>query len=117
MREITSSEFESEVLRSTVPVLVDFYTNECNPCRRMLPVLGEVEAASGGTLKVVKIDASADGQFSASFQITSVPTLLLFHRGQQLGQIIGERNKKDLKRWIDESLGAGGRTARSPGGT
>jgi thioredoxin 1 len=78
----------------------------------MSPVLGEVEAASNGALKVVKIDASADGQFSASFGITAVPTLLLFHRGQQIGQIIGERNKKDLNKWIEESLGAGGPRAK-----
>jgi thioredoxin 1 len=116
MKEITSSEFESEVLRSDVPVLVDFYTEGCGPCRQMSPILGEIEAASSGVLKVVKMDASADAQFSASFQISAVPTLLLFHRGQQLGQVMGARSKRDLKRWIDESLGAGGPRAKGQGG-
>jgi thioredoxin 1 len=68
MKEITSSQFESEVLRSDMPVLVDFYTEGCGPCRQMSPILGEIEAASSRVLKVVKMDASADTQFSASFQ-------------------------------------------------
>lgn len=106
MKEITSSQFESEVLRSDMPVLVDFYTEQCGPCRQMSPILGEIEQATSGTLKIVKIDASADAQFSASLRITAVPTFLLFHRGQQLGQVMGARSKKDLKKWIDESLGA-----------
>jgi len=106
MKEITSSQFDSEVLHSEVPVLVDFYTEGCAPCRMMSPILAEIEQESTGTLKVVKIDAAADGQFSASFQIAAVPTFLLFNRGQRLGQFTGARSKKDVRKWLDASIQA-----------
>jgi len=106
MKEITSSQFESEVLQSDVPVLVDFYTEQCGPCRQMSPLVQEIEDESGGTLRVVKIDAGADPQFTASFRITAVPTIFLFSGGQRLGQVMGARGKKDMKKWIDETLGA-----------
>ena len=87
MKEITSSQFDSEVLRSDVPVLVDFYTDGCAPCRMMSPILSEIELESTGGLKVVKVDAGADAQLSASFGVRAVPTFLVFNRGQQAGQI------------------------------
>jgi len=94
MKEITPAQFEAEVLRSTVPVVVDFFTNECQPCRQVSLLLSELEGASEGALKVVKVDASADGQFSASFQVTVVPTLVLFRNGQQIAQVVGAKSKK-----------------------
>lgn len=73
----------------------------------MSRTLSEIEEASIGTLKVVKVDASDDPQSSASLQVTVVPTFLLFRRGEQVAQITGARSKKDLKKWIDESLEGG----------
>ena len=71
----------------------------------MSPILAEIEIESGGTLKIVKIDAAADGHFSASFRINAVPTFVLFNRGQQVGQITGMRGKKDLAKWVKDSIG------------
>ena len=104
MKHIKSTDFESEVLRADVPVLVDFYTEHCQPCRFMSPLIEEIEQESSGRLKVVKIDAASEPEFTASFRVTSVPTFFLFHGGQRVAQFTGARGKKDLKRWIDESI-------------
>ena len=106
MKEIAPSQFDSEVVHSEVPVLVDFYTQSCGPCRTMSPILAEMEIESSGTLKIVKIDAAADGPFSASFRVNAVPTFLLFNRGQQVGHLIGARGKKELAKWVKDSIGA-----------
>jgi len=107
MKQIDSAKFDLEVLHAETPVLVDFYTDQCPPCRTVSPLIEEIEKERGGSLKVVKIDAAADPEFTASFHITSVPTLLLFRRGQRIAQLTGTRGKNELQRWIDDSLRTG----------
>ena len=107
MKQIDSTEFEVEVLSSAPPVLVDFYTDQCSPCRVLSPLIEEIENEHGGSLKVVKIDAAAEPEFTASFRITAVPTLLLFRGGERIAQLIGAKGKKELQRWIDDSLSNG----------
>ena len=104
MKQIDSTKFEIEVLRSSVPVIVDFYTEQCQPCRMMSPLLDEIESERAAELKIVKIDAAAEAEFTASFRVISVPTLILFRDGQRVAQMTGARGKKDLLRWIDDSL-------------
>jgi len=104
MKQITSNEFASEVLGSPVPVIVDFFTEQCHPCRTMSPVIEEVECASGGTLKVVKIDASDESGLAAAFRVNTVPTFLLFRGGEQIAQFIGARSRREVERWIEDSL-------------
>lgn len=104
MKQITANEFTSEVLEAQTPVLVDFFTEQCPPCRRIAPVIEEIEAASGSALKCVKIDASAELQLAAAFRITAVPTFLLFRNGTQLAQFTGERSRREIQRWIEEAL-------------
>jgi|SRR5215467_6029524 len=106
MKEITTAQFDTEVLQSEVPVLVDFYTDTCPPCRMMSPILNDIEENSAGALKIVKIDAAADGQFTASFSVSAVPTFVLFRRGERIGQIMGARSRKEMQKWIDESFAA-----------
>jgi thioredoxin 1 len=72
----------------------------------MSPVLAEIEQESSATLKIVKVDAAADAQFSASFGVSAVPTFVLFNNGQQAGQITGARSKKEMKKWLDDSIRA-----------
>ena len=104
MKQIDSAKFDVEVLHSGPPVLVDFYTEQCPPCRIISPLIEEIENERGGSLKVIKIDADAEPEFTASFRITSVPTLLLFRGGQRVAQLTGARGKTELQRWIDDSL-------------
>jgi thioredoxin 1 len=89
MKEITTAQFDTEVLQSEVPVLVDLYTDTCPPCRMMSPILTDIEEDLAGALKILKIDAAADGQFTASFSVSAVPTFVLFQRGERIGQING----------------------------
>ena len=104
MKLIDSTKFEAEVMHSELPVLVDFYTEQCPPCRVISPLIEEIENERGGSLKVVKIDAAGEPEFTALFRISSVPTLLLFRGGQRIAQLTGARGKKELQRWIDDSL-------------
>jgi len=106
MKEITTAQFATEVLQSQVPVLVDFYTEGCAPCRMMSPIRTELEQDSAGAYKIVKIDAAADGQLSASFNVSAVPTFMLFRRGERIGQITGARSKKAMHQWITEAIAA-----------
>ena len=86
MREITGAEFESEVLGSKEPVLVDFYTDTCPPCRAMAPVLQEMETEANGSFKVVKVNAATEAELAASFRISSVPSFFAFSNGKCVGQ-------------------------------
>ena len=104
MKQITSEEFTSEVLESPIPVIVDFFTEQCPPCHTMSPVIEEVERGSGGTLKVVKINASGESGLAAAFRVNTVPTFLLFRGGEQIAQFIGVRSKREVERWIEDSL-------------
>jgi len=104
MKEITTAQFETEVLQPQVPVLVDFYTESCPPCRMMSPILTDMEENSAGAYKIVKIDAATHGPLAASFRVSAVPTFVLFHRGERIGQITGARSKMEMQKWISESI-------------
>jgi len=104
MKQITITEFEAEVLNSKEPVLVDFYTDTCNPCRMMTPVLQEMETEANGTFKVVKIDAAAEASLAASFRVSSVPAFFAFTKGKCVGQTIGAKSKANMKKWFEDSV-------------
>ncbi|MEI9863408.1 MAG: thioredoxin family protein [Limisphaerales bacterium] len=104
MKQITGAEFESEVLGSKEPVLVDFYTDTCPPCRMMAPVLQEMENESNGQYKVVKIDAGAELQLTSSFRVNSVPAFFVFANGKCVGQTIGAKSKNHMKKWLEDSI-------------
>jgi thioredoxin 1 len=104
MKNVTSAEFESEVLGSKEPVLVDFYTDGCPPCRMMSPVLQELETEAGGAFKVVKIDAASEGQLAASFHVNSVPAFFAFANGKCVGQTFGAKSKVSMKKWFEDSV-------------
>jgi thioredoxin len=104
MKQVTTAEFESEVLGSKEPVLVDFYTDSCPPCRMMAPVLQELEAEAGGAFKVVKIDAASEGQLAASLRVNSVPAFFAFASGKCVGQTLGAKSKASMKKWFEDSV-------------
>jgi thioredoxin 1 len=104
MKQISAAEFESQVLGSHEPVLVDFYTDLCPPCGSMTPVLQEMENEAEGHLRVVKIDAGREISLAASLMVSSVPAFFLFADGECRGQIMGARSKNSLKRWVEESI-------------
>ena len=99
--EANSSNFEQEVLGSPGPVLVDFYTADCGPCRMMAPVLDELARERNGKLKIVKVDVAGSQQLAAQFRVSAMPTFILFENGQPQRQIIGARSKKSFAEWVD----------------
>ena len=104
MKQITSAEFDSEVLKSNEPVLVDFYTDGCGPCRMMSPVIQELETESNGAFKVIKIDAAAEATLAASFGVSAVPSFLAFAKGTCVGQTIGAKSKTNMKKWFEDAV-------------
>ena len=103
MKPITAAEFEAEVINSDLPVLVDFYTDQCGPCRMMAPLLDELANEEAGRLKIVKINAAEQMPLAGSFGISAVPTFLVFRNGAPVGQRTGMQSKQALIDWISET--------------
>lgn len=101
--EINSSNFEAEVIKHPGPVLVDFYTVGCGPCRMMAPILDEIAKERSGQLKVVKLDAGQSYEVAAQFRLTGFPSFILFKNGEVQKQITGSRSKKVFTSWLDEA--------------
>ncbi len=94
--EINEPDFEMEVLKSKQPVLVNFWADWSQPCRRLGPVLGEVAAACNGRAKVVKINADDNPLLGMSYWIQSIPTLLCFVNGEERARIVGTASKEAI---------------------
>jgi thioredoxin 1 len=102
--EVTDADFESEVLKSDLPVLVDFWAPWCGPCRMVAPVVEELAGEYDGKVKFVKLNTDDNIQTASRYGIRSIPTLLMFKGGEAVDQVIGFRPKSDLKRTLDKSL-------------
>ncbi|MFZ2227712.1 MAG: thioredoxin [Candidatus Nanopelagicaceae bacterium] len=96
MQEVTTSTFDSEVLKSSTPVLVDFWAQWCGPCRAVAPILEEISKEYAGKLKVVKLNTDEESQIAIKYGITSLPTLSVFINGDIVKSIIGAKPKPAL---------------------
>jgi thioredoxin 1 len=93
VKEVTDGTFESEVVNSKTPVLIDFYATWCGPCKMMAPILDEVAKDYDGKLKVVKIDVDASGETAANCGVTAMPTFVMFKNGQEVWRRMGAAPK------------------------
>lgn len=100
---VTDANFEQEVLRSSKPVLVDFWAPWCGPCRMIAPILEEV-AANDTRLMIAKLNVDENQRTAGTYNVMSIPTMILFHHGEPVGQIVGFRPKAELLRIIGQTL-------------
>jgi thioredoxin 1 len=102
--EVTDATFQSEVLDSNVPVLVDFWAEWCGPCKMIAPVMAELASDYGGRLKVVKVDVDKNSAVAMQYRITSIPNLLFFKGGEKVDQVVGAVPKQSLVNKIETIL-------------
>lgn len=102
--EITKDNFEAEVEKSDIPVLVDFFAEWCGPCKMMGPVIDEVAKEMAGKVKVAKVDCDTEAELAGKFGISSIPCLVLFKGGSEADRSMGATSKDDLVAWIESNI-------------
>ena len=100
---VTDANFDTEVLKSTKPVLVDFWATWCGPCRALSPKLEEISQSLGDKVKFVKLDVDANAEVPSKFGIRGIPTLILFKDGQMLDQLVGNQPKEVIEKLLSKA--------------
>jgi len=104
IHELSDTNFETEVLQSPSPVLVDFWAPWCGPCRMIAPLLEQLATENGNTVKIVKINVDDSPNTAAGFGISSIPTIMLFKGGQVVERFVGVQPKQRLQEAITQAV-------------
>lgn len=96
-KRVSASEFQAEVLESALPVIVEFYSDSCIPCKQLSPILGGIEDDYEEQLKVVKVNVNFDADLAAQYQVAASPTILFFKDGQEQNRIRGLAKRPALE--------------------
>jgi thioredoxin 1 len=106
VKEFTDQNFDLEVAKSSVPVLVDFWAEWCMPCKMLAPTIDKIANEYSGKVKVGKIDTDSNRDVSLKFGISAIPTVILFKNGEVVQRFVGLRQEKDFKAALDAALTA-----------
>lgn len=102
--DVSDASFDSDVLTSKTPVLVDFWATWCGPCKMIAPVLKDIAAETAGQLTVAKLDVDANPATAQKFQVVSIPTLILFKDGEPVKRIVGAKGKAALLKELSDAV-------------
>ena len=102
--KVTDASFDSDVLKATGPVVVDFWAEWCGPCRMIAPALEEISASLGDKVKIVKLNVDENPGVAAKYGIMSIPTLMIFKNGEMSSRQVGAAPKQKLEQWVTAAV-------------